>query len=246
MPATRFRCSRSPTRPLALTLNEVQTQSIAHAGQRDIYTFTLGETKIVYFDSQTTSSGYDSYYLRWSLSGPQGVLASNQPFRGSDSYDGTVDLRAAAGRLHADGAGGDQASADITGDYAFRLLDLSRRAVAGDRHAGQTACSTRPARPTPTASAPRPATASSSTARATAAATPTGGCSTPGARPSGDRPRFGNDVDVTTLPFDGIYTLLIEGRYYVGGQASYGFNVSPSPLQAPIVIDGLGRWPGPT
>jgi len=35
---------------------------------------------------------------------------------------------------------------------------------------------------------------------------------------------IGSDVDVT-LTYAGTYTLLVEGRYYVGGTASYSFNV---------------------
>jgi large repetitive protein len=44
------------------------------------------------------------------------------------------------------------------------------------------------------------------------------------------------DVDVTTLPFDGTYTLLVEGRFYTSGAASYAFNVGEVPRSEPIEI----------
>lgn len=55
-----------------------------------------------------------------------------------------------------------------------------------------------------------------------------------------------SDIDVRTLDYDGVYTLLIEGQYPAGdGQNAYSFNVSPSPLSEKIVISGLGGEPGP-
>ena len=117
-----FRVQPVQNETLALNLNEVQNQSIAHKGQVDTFTFSLAEAKRVYFDSLTADvSGADSWYLRWSLEGPTGVLVSDQPFRGSDSYEGlsVFDLGPGDYRLTVRGTN------DIAGNYAFRLLDLS-------------------------------------------------------------------------------------------------------------------------
>ena len=117
-----FRVQPVQNETLALNLNEVQNQSIAHKGQVDTFTFSLSEAKRLYFDSLTADvSGADSWYLRWSLEGPAGVLASDQPFRGSDSYEGlsVFDLGPGDYRLTVRGTN------DIAGNYAFRLLDLS-------------------------------------------------------------------------------------------------------------------------
>ncbi|MCB1967891.1 MAG: hypothetical protein KDI64_18145, partial [Candidatus Accumulibacter sp.] len=54
-----------------------------------------------------------------------------------------------------------------------------------------------------------------------------------------------DDVDVTTLDFDGVYTLLVEGRYHESGTSNYTLNVSPSPISQKIILSGLGTAPGP-
>ncbi len=223
-----------------LTLNAVQTGSIAYPGQQDLFTFTLTEAKRVYFDSQNAN-----YYLRWYLSGPQGTLVSNQPLRDSDSANGTfiLDLIPGTYTLLMAGDGGN------AGDYAFRLLDL------GTAQTISTGA--------PISGTLNPAVETDAyqfTAQA-------------GDRFFFDRTSVDNyytywrlldpwgrtvwgpthmyyndsgDVDVTTLAFDGVYTLLIEGQYPAGtGQNAYSFNVSPSPLSEKIVISGLGGEPGP-
>ena len=167
------------------------------------------------------------------------MLASDQPFRASDSYEGlsVFDLGPGDYRLTVRGTN------DIAGNYAFRLIDLSSAPlletgvpVSGVLNpASETEAYRLP---------PRPATAfTDRTAHS-------GGDTywrllDPFGKTVWGPTSINNDVDVAPLPFDGIYTLLIEGRYYDGGQASYAFNVSPSPLQAPVVIDGLGTVAGP-
>jgi hypothetical protein len=67
----------------ALEINATTTGSIAHAGQRDFYTFTLDEDGRYYFDSLTNNSN-----LNWTLTGPRGTVISARSFISSDSADG--------------------------------------------------------------------------------------------------------------------------------------------------------------
>ncbi len=237
-----FRVQPVVDETIALTLGELQSQSLATQGQVDTYTFTLTEAKRVYFDSQPVNvSGSDSYYLRWALSGPRGVLASDVAFREADSYDGLYVFDLVPG----DYALTVRGSNDIAGDYRFRLLDLGAaplietgapisgvlnpanetdayrfNAKAGDRYFFDR-------------------TANSGGDTHWRLLDPFGRTVWgPLYMPS-------SDVDVTTLAFDGVYTLLIEGRYYVGGTDSYAFSVSPSPIAERIVIGGLGSGQGP-
>ena len=60
----------------------VSSASLGTSSEQDRWTFTLTETKRVYFDSLTVNvNGNDSYYLRWYLSGPDGTLVSDRPLR---------------------------------------------------------------------------------------------------------------------------------------------------------------------
>ena len=132
---------------------------------------------------------------------------------------------------------------DLAGDYSFRLLDLSSAPLLTTG--------------TPVSSVLNPANQSDAYRFEAKAGDrfffdrreQSGGDTywrllDPFGRPLWGPTSFGSDVDVTTLPYDGTYTLLIEGRYYVGGTASYGFNVSPAPLTEPIVLS-LEAVPGP-
>jgi DNA polymerase III delta prime subunit len=122
-------------RSLALALGATQSEAITVAGQRDVYHFTLDDAKRVYFDFLAANTNYDHYYLRWTLSGPQGAVASNRPFRASDSSDGTsiFDLGPGEYTLTVQAPVDTTYAADITGSYSFRLLDL---ASAGRADAG--------------------------------------------------------------------------------------------------------------
>ncbi|MBN8490904.1 MAG: LEPR-XLL domain-containing protein, partial [Burkholderiales bacterium] len=240
-----FRVQPVQDEALEMQLDVVQNQSIAHAGQRDVYSFTLTETKRVYFDALATSTSTDNYYLRWSLSGPRGLEVNDQPWRTSDSADGSSILLLGPGSytLTVRNPQDTTTGADITGDYGFRLLDLSNA----------TPLTTG----TPISGVLNPASQTDAYRFDALAGdrfffdrrTQSGGDTywrllDPWGRTLWGPSGFGGDVDVTTLPYEGTYTLLIEGRYYVGGTASYEFNVSPSPLQAPVVID-LVAQPGP-
>jgi hypothetical protein len=93
-----------------LPLNTTITGNIAHPGQRDFYTFTLGSSKRMYFDALTNNAS-----LIWSLSGPQGTVVSNQGFGGflydlaAGDYILTIDL-----------------PAEQVGGYSFRFVDLAQ------------------------------------------------------------------------------------------------------------------------
>jgi large repetitive protein len=206
----------------ALALNATTTGSIAHPGQRDFYTFTLDEGGRYYFDSLTNNSS-----LNWTLSGPRGVVVSARAFTGSDSIDGfsLLDLVAGDYVLTVTGNG------ETTGNYAFRLL-----AVDAISTAIETA--------TPVSGVLDPA-ARTDIYNFTAAAGERFYFDITARAGGGDvywrlldpfgRAVFGpasmnstgSDIDVTTLAFDGTYTLFIEGRFYTTGTASYSFNVQP-------------------
>ncbi|TXT25308.1 MAG: hypothetical protein FD134_1119, partial [Gallionellaceae bacterium] len=101
-----------------LILGATASGAIAHTGQRDFYTFSLSADAVAYFDSQTNNGN-----LNWTLTGPRGVVVSARSFISSDAGDlgGSPVLSLAAGdyTLMVDAAG------QNTGDYAFRLTDLS-------------------------------------------------------------------------------------------------------------------------
>ncbi|MBM3523459.1 MAG: hypothetical protein FJX57_10925, partial [Alphaproteobacteria bacterium] len=102
----------------AYTLGTKIDSTIAHVGQVDRYTFSLAADAFLYFDQLTYTS-----QLNWSLTGPRGTIESRH-FQQTDSYNRgaeAVAFFAAAGdyTLVIDG------SDDFTGNYAFRLLDLS-------------------------------------------------------------------------------------------------------------------------
>ncbi|WP_292430542.1 LEPR-XLL domain-containing protein [Methylobacter sp.] len=102
-----------------LTVGDTVNGSIAHAGQRDFYSFSLSKAKQLYFDALTNNSS-----LNWTLVGPRGTVVSGRNFTGSDSsnLDGSAiyDLVAGDYTLIIDG------NADIVGNYSFRLLDIAQ------------------------------------------------------------------------------------------------------------------------
>jgi hypothetical protein len=102
--------------PVPLSLNTTLTEAIDEAGEVDRYTFTLGGTTRIYFDSLTNNSS-----MLWSLAGPSGALVTSRSFNSSDAIDGfsTMTLMAGDYTLTIDGNG------DAIGTYSFRLLDLT-------------------------------------------------------------------------------------------------------------------------
>ena len=149
-----------------LVLGTTQNGAIAHAGQRDLYTFTLADRKQVVLDALSDTS------FNWTLTGPRGTLVNNRSLQSVDAQDlngnPVLDLVAGDYVLAVD------VGAEATGAYSFRLLDLA------------TATPITPGAPSPasnwcpatrrgcTASTPRRAIATTSTPRPPATATGAG------------------------------------------------------------------------
>ncbi len=218
----------------ALQLGVVAAGAIDHAGQRDVYEFSLAEAKWVWFDSLT-----DDYNLSWDLVGPRGEMVTDRSFSYSDSANlgGNLLLQLVAGQyeLTVDG------NADATGSYGFRLLDLGQTTLieAGVEVSGTL-------EPANATDAYRFAVQGGeryyfdSTVSTYAAfwrlLDPYGQLVF---GPSG---MYG-DVDVLELPFDGDYTLLVEGQVGASGTTSYGVRVQKvtdelSALQLGVVAAG--------
>jgi hypothetical protein len=190
---------------------------IDHAGQRDFYTFTLAEAKLLYFDSLTQNAS-----LNWTLTGPRGTVVNARSFTASDSFEfgagsPVLDLVAGDYTLMVDAPG------DQTSPYAFHLYDLSLATpiTPGELVNGQLT----PARET-------------DLYRFEAVAGErfyfdaqrfTGGWDlnwrvvNPYGKVVFDRTSFSNDSQIVTLELSGTYTVLIEGRVQATDTASYRF-----------------------
>src|SRR5712691_7980192 len=202
---------------------------IDHPGQRDFYTFTLAQAKLLYFDSLTQNAS-----LTWTLSGPRGTVVNARSFTASDSFEfGTgspvLDLVAGDYTLMVDAPG------DQTSPYAFHLYDLSQATVLtpGTIVNGDLT----PARETDVYRF----TANSGDQFFFDGLSFAGGEAywkliNPFGKIVFDRTAFPTDVGVLTLELSGAYTLLIEGRVTTTGIATYSFNVDPRgnvPLPTP-------------
>ena len=101
-----------------LTVGDTVKGSIAHAGQRDFYSFTLSQAKQLYFDALSNSN------VNWTLVGPRGTVVSGRNFTSTDSGSlggsAIYDLVAGDYTLIIDG------NADMVGDYSFRVLDIAQ------------------------------------------------------------------------------------------------------------------------
>ncbi len=105
----------------ALTIGATTAGSIAHAGQRANYTFSLTEASRLLFDGLAPNNANPD--IAWTLTGPRGVEIASRRLYHSESYElgGTsplLDLIAGDYTLSFDVAG------DVRGDFSFRLLDL--------------------------------------------------------------------------------------------------------------------------
>ncbi|WP_295529412.1 CARDB domain-containing protein, partial [uncultured Pseudacidovorax sp.] len=100
----------------AMTVGSTVSGSLTQPGQKRSHTFELAEAGRFLFDSLANQGS-----LRWTLTGPQGTVASSVAFSGSDWYSGpgVLNLPAGAYTLTVQGDG------DAAGAYSFRLLDLS-------------------------------------------------------------------------------------------------------------------------
>ncbi len=131
-------------------------------GEVDRYSFTLAQDVRIVFDSLTSDNAF-----QWSLDGPDGRVVAPTGFGSSDSANRSGDtaplLRAGSYTLSVDATG------DRTGDYAFRLIDLSRatalqpgQVVSGDLAQGNASSTASSARPRPSGGCWAPTAARSS------------------------------------------------------------------------------------
>ncbi|MDO9047917.1 MAG: LEPR-XLL domain-containing protein [Methylobacter sp.] len=101
-----------------LSLGSTVNGSIAHAGQRDFYSFSLSESKQLYFDALSNSN------VNWTLTDPRGAVVSGRNFTSTDagSLGGSAiyDLIAGDYTLIIDG------NTDMVGNYSFRVLDIAQ------------------------------------------------------------------------------------------------------------------------
>ena len=112
-----FTFANAATITSALNLGERVDSSIALPGQTRNYEFSLATEAVIYFDSLT-----DEREIRWTLTGPAGVVVNGQEFSDSDSFDEPNPLfRIGSGDyvLTVDGTN------DHVGDFGFRLSDVS-------------------------------------------------------------------------------------------------------------------------
>jgi RHS repeat-associated protein len=100
-----------------LTLGSVVNGAIDVTGDQDRYTFTLGATSLIYFDSLTNIGG-----INWTLSGPAGTAVASRSFGASDPTP-ILSLVAGEYTLTVDGAG------KTTGAYSFLVSALSSATV---------------------------------------------------------------------------------------------------------------------
>ncbi len=196
----------------------VAVGAIAHAGQQQHFTFSLGAPARLFFDGLAEPDVAGS--LNWSLHGPGGVLVNERSFWTSDSLDGFSQLNLPAGdyRLTVNGTG------NIVAEFAFRLIDSSAalpltpgttvdsalipgqstvlyrfRANAGDKFYFD--------------GRPRPGTAAYPSTRII---TPLGADLSGGFR-------VNNDYGPFITPLSGDYLLPVEGRYTESAPGGYTF-----------------------
>ncbi|MCB1965678.1 MAG: hypothetical protein KDI64_06405, partial [Candidatus Accumulibacter sp.] len=205
----------------AVALGADVVGSIANAGQRQAYTFSLNSDKVVYFDSRTNDAS-----LSWSLSGPRGNVVASRAFNRSDSADlggsPVLDLVAGDYTLVVDGAG------DATGTFDFQLMDLSAASAiaVGTDVSGSLLPGSRTHLFSFVADArDRLAFTMISESRNSAywrLLDPYSGL------------LFGPsnfaDTGALTMPFNGTYYLLLEGRVSEGNAVDYSFRVDDTAL----------------
>jgi hypothetical protein len=108
-----------PPTGAALVLGTTVSNAISVAGEQDRYILTLAQASLLYFDALTNNGN-----LNWTLVGPAGTAVNALGFTTSDSgsASGPSAINVAAGTYVLTVA----ASGTNTGDYSFRLSDLSQ------------------------------------------------------------------------------------------------------------------------
>src|SRR5262249_43761303 len=114
----KFNVQKVDDTTAALVIGTTTNGAITQAGQKNSFTFSLGQAGRFVFDSLSNDS-----QLSWTLTGPRGVEVNNRSFAASDSFSiassPAFDLIAGDYTLTVD------ANVDHTGSYSLQLLDLS-------------------------------------------------------------------------------------------------------------------------
>jgi len=218
-----------------LILGNTVNGSIAYAGQRVLYRFTLSESKQLYFDSLTKNND-----LNWTLEGPRGTVASRS-FYSADATSlvglATYDLMAGDYTLIID------ASADIVGDYSFRLSAIAQATVItpGAVISGQL----NPANETDIYRFNATAGDQYYFDSQQLSNTAYWRLLNPYGQVVFDIKNMWDDIGPITLAETGSYTLLVEGDISSTGIINYKFSAVEIPKVAKVIITGLGSEPGP-
>jgi hypothetical protein len=213
----------APSTGTLLALDTVVSSTIANPGVPETYIFELATDKQLYFDSLTNDDN-----VRWTLASQTGLIIENASFAYSDwlYYEPLSELKLPAGQY--------QLSIGGTGNFSFKILDLSTTTplTVGSVVTGDL-----------TPASETDAYQFSATAGDSFFFDLQQQDNMPEASwrligPTGIElynqwMNYG-DVDRLTVPLTGQYTLLVEG--YIGdtGAGTYGFQVFSIPENTPI------------
>ncbi|MBY0467445.1 MAG: LEPR-XLL domain-containing protein, partial [Burkholderiaceae bacterium] len=188
-------------------------------GEVDKYSFSLKNDVRIVFDSLTPDS-----QLQWSLAGPNGTVVPPTSLRSADGVDlsgnTALDLKAGDYTLSVDGV------ADKTGDYSFRLVDLSKAQslTPGTTVTGQLSPASETDAYSFTANAGERYFLDSRLSQGDT----WWRLITPDGKNAWGPTSAGGDIDTFTTTQTGTYTLLVEGRVTATAtSASYAFNLQP-------------------
>ncbi|MEH2565659.1 CARDB domain-containing protein [Bradyrhizobium sp. AZCC 2289] len=199
----------------ALTLGSQVNGAVTQPGQQNFYSFNLANPSQLYFDSLTSDGS-----LSWTLTGPGGIEVSPRTFSSSDagSFSTSPILNLISGNYTLTVAG----NADHTGSYSFRLSNLMSATaitpgivVSGTLNPGN-------------ATNLYQFNANSGDLfyfdlQNPSSTSPYWRLLDPYGRQVWYNSAF-SDVPTQALPFDGTYTLLIEGGISVTTPVTYSFN----------------------
>jgi hypothetical protein len=208
-----------------LALDNVVSSTIATPGVPETYIFDLATDKQLYFDSLTNDDN-----VRWTLTSQIGTIIDNASFAYSDwlFYEPLSQLKLPAGQY--------QLSIGGTGDFSFKLLDLSTATplTVGSPVTGEL---------TPgfeTDAYQFSATAGESFLFDLQQQDNMPNASWRLVGPTGselyNQSMSSGDVDTLTIPITGQYTLLVEGYLEDTGTGNFGFQVTSVPNNPPTAM----------
>jgi len=227
-----FRLLKAGQDVAALGIGETVSGNLPSAARSARYDFSLASAGQFYFDGLTNDSR-----LSWSLRGPLGTTVSGQSFTswGAGLYDQQI-LALGAGNYSLTV----QASGDFSGDFGFRLLDLSAATAVdfGTPIAGQL---------DPAAGAQAYRFTAAAGDRVAFQQIGTNPAQTlywrvldPGGRQVLSYNYFGGYTDLPVLAVDGAYTLIVDGPLGNTGSVDFGFRlVHPTVSTTAIAVGDL-------